>query len=173
MTRECGQVWTPRGVLRLQPKLEFYSRFMNVSKCFAEPVCWFTVKGFTCLQIKRGHTGPNSCLCVFFFSVVLEANILYSCHQQWNVEACIIIDAFICKVAECNYVHLLEYLCISILCNFVLQLHYISEVNPVILTLFLLNLSDSFGYSSYPVKTMYLNFFFVFICVEIFSYFLS
>lgn len=110
MTSECGQVWKPRGVLRLQPKLEFYNRFMNVSKCFAEPVCWFTVKGFTCLQIKRGHTGPNSCLCVFFFSLVLGANILYSYHQRCNAEAFIIIDAFICEVVECNCVHLLEYL---------------------------------------------------------------
>lgn len=51
--------WCHVVFLKLQPKLEFYN--MNVFKCFAYPVCWFTVQGFTCLQIKRGHTGPKSC----------------------------------------------------------------------------------------------------------------
>lgn len=50
--------WCHVVFLKLQPKLEFYN--MNVFKCFAYPVCWFTVQGFTCLQIKRGHTGPKS-----------------------------------------------------------------------------------------------------------------
>lgn len=67
MIREYGQApRMPHCILRLKPKLEFYNRFMNVLKCFTEPVWWFTVQGFTCLQIKRGHTGPNSCLIVFF-----------------------------------------------------------------------------------------------------------
>lgn len=54
----------PCGVLKLQPKLEFYN--MNVFKCFAYPVWRFTVQGFTCLQIKRGNTGPKSCFFSFF-----------------------------------------------------------------------------------------------------------
>lgn len=71
MTMLYGQVeWTPRGVSRPQPKLEFYNRFMNVLKCFAEPVFWLSVQGFTCLQIKRGQTGPNFFLCLFLHSGV-------------------------------------------------------------------------------------------------------
>lgn len=54
----------PCGVLKLQPKLEFYN--MNVFKCFAYPVWRFTVQGFTCLQIKRGNTGPKSRFFSFF-----------------------------------------------------------------------------------------------------------
>lgn len=65
--------WHGCGVLRLKPKLEFYSGFVNVLKCFAEAVWRFTVQGFTCLQIKRGRVGPNSCLVVF----CSEAHNLY------------------------------------------------------------------------------------------------
>lgn len=51
---------------------------MNVFKCFAYPVCWLTVQGFTCLQIKWGHTAPKSCFPFFstflLFEIPLECN---------------------------------------------------------------------------------------------------
>lgn len=66
----------PCGVLQRQQKLEFYN--MNVFKCFAYPVCWLTVQGFTCLQIKWGHTAPKSCFPFFstflLFEIPLECN---------------------------------------------------------------------------------------------------
>lgn len=78
------------GDLWLKPKLEFYSCFMNVLKNALQNQCVDPLyEVLTRLQIKRGHAGPDSGLCVFlvvWLKDTLWVNIFFFLRYVKNIQ---------------------------------------------------------------------------------------